>query len=110
MYVHVQARFTDLLGIGGFSVTNFTALDTGVVGADTALLVAMDMLVMFCCSLTGGWSGLGAFDSIKVNIGLSSTILNTKEISTVHIIHTKSISYPIQSFFTALCTNFHGGL
>ena len=81
---YVHARFADLLGIGGFSVTNFTVLDTGVVGADTALLVAMDTLVAFCCSLTGGWSELGAFDSIKMNIGLSSTILKKKKISAVH--------------------------
>jgi hypothetical protein len=92
MYMYVQARpvrvaCPNSLGTGGFSVTNFTVLATGVVGADT-LLVAIDTFT------GGGWSEPGAFDSIKLNIGLSSTILNEKQTdSTTH-----SHLHVVQSF------------
>ena len=49
----IHCLFVNSLGIGGFSVTNFTVVVTGVVGADTALLVAMDTPMSTGCSLAG---------------------------------------------------------
>ena len=56
-------------GKDGFSVTKVTVgvvEVVGVVGADTAFLVAMG-------------TELGTFDSIRVRMGLPSTILNDRE-------------------------------
>jgi hypothetical protein len=90
------------LGTGGFSVTNFTVLATGVVGADT-LLVAIDT----CTFTGGGWSEPGAFDSIKLIIGLSSAILNEKKNNNKQYHSLTPSSVP----FTALLKhNIHGGL
>ena len=67
-----KCQLADSLGIGGFSVTNFTVVDTGVVGADTALLVAMDTLVL---SLVV-WAETGA---LMKSIVLPSVILKMKK-------------------------------
>ena len=94
------------LGTGGFSVTNFTVLDTGVVGADTALLVAIET---FCSSFTGGcWSLPGAFDSIKLNIGLSGTILTNGK--TVPLTPNHTCVYIHVHVHVALNIYMYGGL
>ena len=59
MYMHVRSR--DSLGSGGLSVTNLTVVETGVVGADTALLVALSTVgFSFSASVDPGTS-----DSIR---------------------------------------------